>query len=152
MYSTDRTTLRRVFVDLLERLDRGERARDDNERRLAQVLVEHPEYHPLLRRSEAALARDFPAEAGAGNPFLHMALHLSLREQRALGQPEQVARLHRQLALATGQDDHAIEHAMMECLSEAIWQAQQSGAPASERVYLKCLARLGMRYGLTLED
>ena len=55
------------------------------EAQIADVVAEHPEYHPLLQ-SGASLQQEFPARGAAENPFLHMGLHLALREQLAVGE------------------------------------------------------------------
>jgi len=47
----------------------------------AHWIVEHPEYHPDLDSLERALAAEYPVEGGRSNPFLHLAMHLSISEQ-----------------------------------------------------------------------
>ena len=53
---------------------------------IADVIELHPEYQPLLE-DPAALAAEFTVEQGRINPFLHMGLHLGLREQLATRRP-----------------------------------------------------------------
>ena len=45
------------------------------------IVDEHPEYHDWLERGNVAIAKDFAPEHGAVNPFLHLSMHLALREQ-----------------------------------------------------------------------
>jgi len=40
------------------------------------------------------------------------------------------------------ENEHALEHAMLECLGEALWTAQRNGLPPDEAAYLECLKRL----------
>jgi len=40
---------------------------------------------------------------------------------------------------------HAAEHAMIECLGEALWQAQRSGRAPDEAAYLAALHRIPVR-------
>jgi hypothetical protein len=39
-------------------------------------------------------------------------------------------------------DLHSAEHAMIECLAEALWQAQRAGRLPDEQQYLETLRRL----------
>lgn len=46
-------------------------------------------------------------------------------------------------ALAARLDDaHAAEHRMIECLAEALWEAQRAGTPPDEAAYVERLRRL----------
>lgn len=110
------------------------------EGQIAAVIAEHPEYLPVLEAS-AALEADFTPEAGRENPFLHMGLHLAIREQVATDRPAGIARIHRELAARLG-DAHAAEHAMLERLAEALWEAQRRGGLPDEQRYIERLLTL----------
>ena len=43
-----------------------------------EAIMLHPEYHALLSDRERNIERDYPPEAGAINPFLHLNLNLSI--------------------------------------------------------------------------
>ncbi len=88
---------------------------------------------------DAALAAAPDAAGGAENPFLHMGLHLAVREQVSIDRPPGVRELHRRLHARHG-DGHRGEHALMDALGETLWQAQRSGRPPDEERYL-ALAR-----------
>jgi hypothetical protein len=111
------------------------------EAQVAAVIAEHPEYVPLLESGPRALAADYTPEGGRGNPFLHMGLHLALREQVATDRPAGIARIHEALAKRLG-DAHAAEHAMLEPLAETLWEAQRSGRMPDEQRYLERLRAL----------
>ena len=111
------------------------------EQQLVAVIALHPEYHALLADHDAALARDFTPETGQTNPFLHMGMHLAIREQLATDRPPGIVAAFGTL-MAHVQDAHAAEHHMMECLGEALWQAQRDNQPPDEARYLDCLMRL----------
>lgn len=106
---------------------------------ITDVIGAHPEFQGVLSDVDAALS----VEPGAENPFLHMGLHLAVREQLAIDRPPGVRELHRQLQARYG-DSHGAEHALMEALGEALWQAQRSGLPPDEGKYLT-LARDRLR-------
>ncbi len=106
---------------------------------IADVIGAHPEYQPVVNDVEAALSFE-PGGAGvAENPFLHMGLHLAVREQVSIDRPPGVRELHR-LSQARHGDAHRAEHALMEALGEVLWQAQRDGRPPDEGHYL-ALAR-----------
>jgi len=107
---------------------------------VAAVVQEHPEYHALLE-GEDALTREFQPALGEANPFLHMGMHLALRDQVATDRPKGIRRLHERLSARRG-GTHEAEHAMMECLGMALWEAQRTGRFQDEAAYRDCLKRL----------
>jgi hypothetical protein len=112
------------------------------ERQIAAVIVDHPEYVPWLESGEEALAREFTPEGGRENPFLHMGLHLAIRDQVATDRPPGIARIHRNLARRLG-SAHAAEHAMLEPLAQTLWEAERNCRPPDEQRYFQLLERLG---------
>ena len=106
---------------------------------IADVIAEHPEYHDVI--SGDALERDYLPEGGQSNPFLHMGLHLALREQVATDRPPGIAEVYRQLLAGSG-DGHTTEHRMVEVLAETLWEAQSHGRAPDEGQYLDKLRRL----------
>jgi hypothetical protein len=138
-HDQSRAALRRMYVDAW-RKHRESRPVEPVEDQIVGVIALHPEYAPLLE-DEAALDRDYTPEAGQTNPFLHMGLHLAIREQVATNRPAGIAHVHQALAARFG-DTHAAEHAMIERLGEALWQAQRSGLPPDEAAYLESLRML----------
>ncbi len=111
------------------------------EAQIAAVIAEHPEYIGWLESGDAALLAQFTPESGRENPFLHMGLHLAIREQVATDRPAGIARVHRELT-ARSRDAHEAEHRMTEPLAEALWEAQRSNLPPDEARYLERLRRL----------
>jgi hypothetical protein len=111
------------------------------EAQVAAIIAEHPEYVPMLESGEPALAADYTPEGGRANPFLHMGLHLAIREQVATDRPAGIAEIHQGLAQRL-RDPHAAEHAMLELLAETLWEAQRSGSAPDERRYLERLRAL----------
>ena len=129
IFGEDRGELRRRYADAWQKALAG-KPLTALEAQIAAVVEAHPEYHAAL--DDAALARDFLPEDGRTNPFLHMGLHLALRDQ------------HARIA-ARADDAHDAEHRMIECLAETLWEAQGSGKPPDEDRYLERLRRLAGR-------
>jgi len=111
------------------------------EAQVAAVIAEHPEYVPWLESGEEALADEFTPESGRQNPFLHMGLHLAIREQVATNRPQGIASIQLTLSKRMG-SAHAAEHAMLEPLAETLWEAQRSGRAPDEQAYLEKLRKL----------
>ena len=106
------------------------------ERQVAAVIAEHPEYIPWLETGEEVLKTEFTPEGGRQNPFLHMGLHLALREQVNTNRPAGFAALHRRLCEHYG-DAHEAEHALLTPLAETLAEAQRDNSAPDELEYLR---------------
>ena len=95
----------------------------------------------MLEDEEPAPASDFDPDGGAPNPFLHMGLHLAIREQIATNRPQGIQKAYRDLNERNGAP-HETEHNIMECLAQALWESQRCGQAPDETAYLECLFRL----------
>lgn len=139
MFGQDRQQLRRFFVQAWEKHLAGQ-ALQPLERLVTDVIAQHPEYHDHLSNDDA-LDRDYAPEDGQTNPWLHMGMHISLGEQLGADRPAGIRGAYQRIAARIG-DPHAAEHAMMECLGVALWDAQRKQTSPDESEYLECLKRL----------
>jgi hypothetical protein len=143
MFNPSRAEVRRFFCEV-RRKALARELLTPLEAIAAQWILQHPEYHALLDAPERALAEDYSIERGQSNPFLHLALHLTLDEQAGIDQPPGIRALLAQLAARQG-DAHAAAHEAMECLGQIIWEAQRGTLPADiaaiNAAYLECLQR-----------
>ncbi len=112
---------------------------------IADVIGAHPEYHSIVRDAEAAAVFEPAAGSAVENPFLHMGLHIAIREQIAIDRPPGIRALHSQLKARYG-DIHGAEHQLMEALGQTLWQAQRDGRAPDESQYL-ALARTRLAKG-----
>lgn len=136
----DREGLRRFFFDAWRKRRAGV-ALEPLEELVAAVIAEHPEYHPMLETAPPAgdgVLDDAPV---APNPFLHMGMHIAIREGLLADRPAGVALIHRRLCGRSG-SVHEAEHRMMECLGECLWHAEREGRLPDEQAYLECLRAL----------
>ena len=104
---------------------------------MVDVMALHPEYHAQLVEATGP-AEDTDA---AGRAFLHLGLHLALREQLSTDRPKGIAGIHRRL-IGRDQDRHAVEHRMIDVLERTLWEAQRAGRPPDEAGYFAALERL----------
>ncbi len=110
------------------------------ETQLIDVILSHPEYHAMLDNPKLAADRTYFAELGETNPFLHMGLHLAVREQIATNRPHGITHAFNTLKTHLKAPLEA-EHKIMRCLEDCLWLAQQNNAMPDEAAYLKaCLA------------
>jgi hypothetical protein len=133
----NREQMRRMYLDAWRKFT-ARVPLEPLEAQLAAVIAEHPEYVTWLESGENALTAEFTPEGGRQNPFLHMGLHLAIREQVATDRPAGIAEVHQKLSARLG-DPHAAEHTMLEALAEALWDAQRTGRPPDEQAYLERL-------------
>jgi hypothetical protein len=110
----------------------------------ADWIAEHPEYGADLADLETALATDYPVEGGRTNPFLHLAMHLSISEQISIDQPHGIKQAFDLLRARLG-SAHGAQHEVMECLGEMMWESQRSGRPPDGERYIDCVRRRATR-------
>ena len=139
-FGQNRDELRRFYVEAWRKY-RNSLPMQPLEALIGEVIALHPEYHLMLADEEQALAGEFLPESGQSNPFLHMGMHIAIREQLSTNRPSGITDVHKDLLKKVG-DPHEVEHQMMECLGQAIWEAQNRGTPPDESEYLDCLKRL----------
>ena len=134
-----RDELRRHYVEAWRRR-RANLPLTPLDAQIADVIALHPEYHAALEDPQA-LEREFTVEQGQINPFLHLGLHLGIREQLATRRPAGIETVHARLAQKLG-DVHHAEHRMIDVLADVLWEAQRAGRAPDEAAYLEKLRRL----------
>ena len=137
MFQPSRDQARRFFIEAWHRY-RHKQPLEPLEALAVEHILRHPEYHSLLEDEEGSLAGEWPPELGQTNPFLHLGLHLSISEQLSIDQPVGIVARYQTLLYRLG-DEHAAQHAVMDCLVEMIWQAQRYDRPPDGAAYLACL-------------
>jgi hypothetical protein len=132
LYSDDRNTMRQVFFDAWDKAKCG-KVLTPLESQIVDVINHHPEYHAMLEGREAV-----PIEV---EPFLHLGLHLAIRDQLHLDRPVGIKKIFEQLS-ELGWTGLEIEHRMMGCLSEVLWEAQEKQQSVDEQRYYALLLGL----------
>jgi hypothetical protein len=141
MMFESRESTRRFFFEVWSKATSGE-ALAGMERIVADVIGLHPEYHAVLSDVPHLIKRDLGRDDPEHNPFLHMGLHIALREQLAADRPAGVCQIHADL-LAQSPHPHEVEHQMIDCLATELWHAQSAGRLPDEQAYLRALRQLG---------
>ena len=139
MFNPSRDQVRQFFFDAWEKFRRG-LPLSDLEAIAVEHIGRHSEYHALLEQPERSRDKDWLPEMGETNPFLHLSMHLSISEQLTIDQPAGV-RAHYNALLSGLGDEHAAQHAVMDCLAEMIWRAQRDNRPPDGAAYLLCIEK-----------
>lgn len=129
-----RETLRKAYVEAWAKARAGTPL-TPLEALLADVIALHPEYQATIADLEDTLGHAPSAAGDAENPFLHLGLHVAVREQIAIDRPPGVVAIHRR-AIAKFGDAHAADHLLAEALGRTLWEAQRAGTAPDERRYL----------------
>lgn len=111
------------------------------EKQIVAVIIDHPEYHKLLEKQDAQRDQAYFPEMGETNPFLHLGLHLAIREQIDTNRPPGIRDIYDRLVIKY-KDSLATEHLMINYLAECLWQAQRDNRMPDEAIYLQSLQEL----------
>lgn len=111
------------------------------EKQIVDVILIHPEYHELLESSKKSLDRAYFPELGETNPFLHMGLHLTLRDQITTNRPIGMTAIYQEL-LQQYKNPEEVEHLLMEPLVDCLYHAQKHACLPDELRYLQACRQL----------
>ena len=136
MFSQDRKKQREFLAHSWQKYT-SNKPLEPLEEQLVSIIEDHPEYYDLIANIESEY---FP-EHGEVNPFLHINLHLALRDQLSLNQPKGVREIHQKL-IKHYTDSHEVEHLMMECIAEMIYISQKNNTIMDQENYLNCITSL----------
>ncbi len=139
-FGQDRSQLRRVYFQSWDKFKHNQ-PMEPMETIIAELIKQHPEYHDFFDKIEQNQERDFSPEMGQSNPFLHLGMHIAIKEQLGTRRPAEIVSLYQALCTKTG-DYHAAEHQIMDCLGEMLWQAQSNQQAPDEAAYLECIRKL----------
>ena len=137
LFSPSRDEVREFFFNAWSQF-KVQKPLTDLEKIALSIMHMHPEYHAILDKPGQYKNQEYFPEFGETNPFLHMSLHLSIHEQLSINQPTGITGIYEQLKLKY-QDDHDAQHVIVECLGEAIWQAQRNNTALDANFYVQLL-------------
>jgi hypothetical protein len=138
IFGDDRKQLRKMYFDVWNKAQ-NKKPMTPLEIQIADVIGIHPEYHQQLTADpNDKIDKDYQTQVGESNPFLHMGLHLGLREQIATSRPQGIKQIFIQITKSVN-NSHLAEHLCMDVLSQFIWEAQSSGKAPNDEKYLQQL-------------
>ena len=113
MFNPTRNQARQLFFDTWYKYGRHEPL-SGMETIALEVILQHTEYHPILEDYDQFIDKDYLPEFGETNPFLHMSMHMAIKEQLSINQPVGIQERYRNLVVKLG-DEHAAIHNVMDC-------------------------------------
>lgn len=137
LFNPSRDEVRQFFFDAWAKFKQLQ-ALTELEKMAVGIMHMHPEYHDILDQSAHYLQQAYYPEMGETNPFLHMSLHLSIQEQISINQPIGITQAYGKLCTRF-QEEHAAQHALLECLAETIWLAQRNQTGLDAAHYLQLI-------------
>ncbi|MCF6764448.1 DUF1841 family protein [Thiotrichales bacterium 19S3-7] len=137
IYGNNRHSLRAQFFDAWKKYKK-DMALTQLETEIVHVIIQHPEYHQVIDNPSKYEDYDYSPEAGKTNPFLHLSLHLAIRDQIKTDRPHGITHLFTE-QLKNKLSQEQIEHQMMEVLADVIWQSQRTSQMPNETHYLDML-------------
>ncbi len=135
MLVENREQARRYFIRVRQKYNENQ-ALEPLEQLILDVILSHPEYHAMLDRGDEALEQNYTPEQGDMNPFLHMSMHVAIKEQIQSDRPAGIRAQCGILREKCG-DPHEMEHMVMGCLGESLWLAQRNHCMPDEQAYLE---------------
>ena len=136
MYSQDRKKQREFLASAWQKHLNKEHL-EPLETQLALIIESHPEYHKIIKN----ISSDYFPEQGEINPFLHINLHLALKDQLSINHPQEISSIYEKL-LKKYNDPHEVEHLMMECIAEMIFASQRNNTELDHEKYILSLNNL----------
>lgn len=137
IFGQDQRELRQMYSNTWKKSQAG-LVLSPLEVQIAQVITDHPEYQSTIISDADHV---YTPDGGKTNPYLHMGLHLTLRDQISLDQPRGIAATFVAIAAKTN-EPHDAEHLALDCLAETLWEAQTHNVVPDETRYLERLKRL----------
>ena len=136
MFSQDRQKQRKFLANSWQKYT-SNKPLEPLEKQLVSIIEIHPEYQDLIGNIKS----EYSPEQDDVNPFLHINLHLALRDQLTLNQPKGIKVVHQKL-ISNYKDSHKVEHLMMECIEEMIYISQKNNTTMDQERYLECITSL----------
>ena len=137
MFKPSREQARQLFFDTWRKYRQRE-ILSGIETIVLEIILLHPEYQSILDNADRYLDKDYSPEMGDTNPFLHMIMHVAIKEQLSINQPVGICERFARLQNNTG-SEHVAAHQVMECLAEMMWQAQRNQTAPDATIYFDCI-------------
>ncbi len=144
----------RTQIGLIWQLAQAGAELDGRDRRLAEVLGQHPEYHHVWKDVESLGGEDLTLDGV--NPFVHVAMHHVVEDQLANNDPPQTA-LTLEALLKAGTDRHDGVHAIAAVVAQEMYDMLRVGRVFDRDAYVEALhdlartAKQGSRRGRMTE-
>ena len=152
MFTNDPSQLRTFYISAWQKFNNQEPL-SPLEKQVSQVIYEHPEYHNFFNNLDNNLDINldkYNNQSEHTNPFLHLGLHLGVRDQIALDNPKGIQNIYNTLINKSCNQQninnsiiyHEIEHSIMEILMDELMLSQKYKKDFDTTTYLNKLNQL----------
>ena len=111
------------------------------QQQIVDVIRYHPQYFDIFDHPDEYRDKEYSPHSGETNPFLHLAVHLVIRDQVATDKPVGIRKLY-QKHLANMDDAHNAEHGFMYCMSQILHEMQSTQTPFNEHQYFAMIRKM----------
>ncbi len=108
------------------------------EQEIVTVILQHSEYQAIFDYQINIIDQDHSACSLQENPFLHLGLHLAIREQLQTNRPTGILNIYN-ILLEKYTDAHQVEHYLMHVLMNLFLDTQKIRIADIEQEYIKRL-------------
>ena len=144
LFGSNKQEVRTLYFDAWYKNQNKKNILTALETQIIDIILFHPEYIKIfedVKNQEKYSDKDYLPESGETNPFLHMGLHLAIRDQIGTNKPIGIQKIFLDLCNKT-QDQHQAEHLFIEQLAEQLWLAQKNQQDFNSEDYLLALKKL----------
>lgn len=134
LYSKDRQEMRGVFREAWRKYQAKE-PMEKLESLIAELIATHPQYQAAVENHDHEDGIDQTLSQQA---FMHLSLHLAIREQVSMNQPFGITMLYQQACQQRNNDSEA-EHVLMDALQEMMIRAQSAPGGLDDALYLQLI-------------
>lgn len=134
LYSKDRQEMRGVFREAWRKYQAKE-PMEKLESLIAELIATHPRYQAAVENLDHDDGVD---QALSQQAFMHLSLHLAIREQVSMNQPFGITMLYQQACQKSKTDGEA-EHILMDALHEMMIRAQSAPGGLDDQLYLRLI-------------
>lgn len=128
MFDLNRQNIRLIFFEAWQKMQSGITLLEQ-EKNIADVIEMHPEYYSFFENKNHAFE-----DLEGHNPFAHMGMHITLKEQIQLDKPKGIQLIYQKLQKRF--DLHQAEHEIFPILLTHLRKFMFEGKPFSEDDYL----------------
>jgi len=140
LYSTQRTDMRQMYFDAWQK-HQHQKPLEALEQQIVDVIIDHPEYLYLFENPEKYIDYDFNPEIEPTNPFMHLSMHLAIRDQVNTNQPAGIRDLFVTAVNKKG-DALDVEHCFMQVLITEMYSIQNELREFDSELYLEQLRKI----------
>lgn len=138
MYGNSRNEIREIYFSCWANRDTPEKL-EPVQKQILAIMIEHPEYHAMFNAPEQYTDADYTPENGQTNPFLHLGLHLAIRDQVKLNNPKGIEELYNAYVKKCGGNHLDAEHQIIESFASILWESMRYQREFDNEKYLEAL-------------